>query len=160
MKDLEATVRALEQRVGELEDRLAIYQLLFTYGPAADSGSAEAAANIFTADGVYDVGDIARMTGHAELQKMYEGPGHQSIIKQGASHLTASPYVTINGDTAVATCYSFVFAHDAGGYKVWRVSSNRWELVRKEDGWRVARRTNRLLDGSEEARELLRRGVA
>jgi hypothetical protein len=160
MKDLEAAVRALEQRVGELEDRLAIYQLLFTYGPAADSGSAEAAANVFTADGVYDVGDLARMTGHDELQKMYEASGHQSLIKQGASHLTASPHVTINGDTAIATCYSYVFAHEGGGYKVWRVSSNRWELVRTNEGWRVARRINRLLDGSPEARELLRRGVA
>ena len=160
MKDLEATVRALVQRVGELEDRLAIYQLLFTYGPAADSGSSQAAANVWTADGVYDVGDMARLTGHDELQKMYEGQGHQSLIKSGAAHLTASPHVTISGDTAVATCYSFVFAHDADGYKVWRVSSNRWELVRKDNGWRVARRTNRLLDGSEQARELLRRGVA
>jgi len=42
--DLEATVRALAKRVCELEDQLAIYNLMFSYGPAADSGSAQAAA--------------------------------------------------------------------------------------------------------------------
>lgn len=160
MKDLEATVQALEKRVGELEDRLAIYQLMFSYGPAADSGSAQAAANLWIDDGVYDVGDMARMTSHAELEKMYHGQGHQSLIKNGAAHVTVSPRVTIDGDTAVATCYSLVFAHDANDYKIWRLSSNRWELVRTPQGWRIARRINRLLDGSEEARELLRRGIA
>jgi hypothetical protein len=160
MSDLEATVRALEQRVGELEDRLAIYQLMYSYGPAADSGSCEAAAHLWTADGVYDVGDLAALNGHAELQKMYEADGHQSLIKRGAAHLTASPHVTINGDTAIATCYSFVFLRDGEGYRVWRTSSNRWDLVREGGRWRIKRRTNRLLDGSEQARALLGRAVA
>ena len=158
--DLEATVRSLEKRVGELEDRLAIYQLMFSYGPAADSGSAQAAAHLWTEDGVYDVGDTGKLTGHAELQKMYEGDGHQSLIKKGASHLTASPHVVIKGDTAVATCYSFVFAHENGAYKVWRVSSNRWEMVRESGRWRIKRRSNRLLNGSAEARAILGRAVA
>jgi len=101
--DLESTVRALEKRVGELEDRLAIYQLMYTYGPAADSGSAKAAAHLWTADGVYDVADVAAMTGHRELEQMYEGKTHQALIHKGAAHLTASPHVVINGDRAVAT---------------------------------------------------------
>ncbi|SRR5579871_1765933 len=157
--DLESTVRALEKRVGELEDRLAIYQLMYTYGPAADSGSAKAAAHLWTADGVYDVADVAAMTGHRELEQMYEGKTHQALIHKGAAHLTASPHVVINGDRAVATCYSFVFAHEDGNYKVWRVSSNRWDFVRESAGWRIKRRTNRLLDGSEQARAILGRAV-
>jgi hypothetical protein len=39
---------------------------------------------------------------------------------------------------------------------VWRVAANRWELLRTPAGWRVTARTNRLLDGTEEARDLLR----
>ncbi|HKD65241.1 MAG TPA: nuclear transport factor 2 family protein [Candidatus Binataceae bacterium] len=158
--DLESTVRSLEKRVGELEDRLAIYQLMFTYGPAADSGSSQAAAHLWTADGVYDVGDTGKLTGHAELQAMYEGQSHQALIHKGASHLTASPHVVVNGDTAVATCYSLVFAHEDGGYKIWRLSSNRWELVRESGRWRIKRRTNQLLNGSEKARTLLAQAVA
>lgn len=159
MEDLEKTVRALEKRVHELEDRLAIQQLMYTYGPAADSGSAQAAARLWTQDGVYDVGDMGRLTGHDELQKMYEASGHQSLIHKGSSHLTASPHITINGDTAVATCYSFVVKHDEGGYSIWRASANRWEFVREPGGWRIKLRTNRLLDGSEQCHQLLARCV-
>jgi hypothetical protein len=36
-----------------------------------------------------------------------------------------------------------------------RVSANRWELERVGGTWRVVRRTNRLLDGTPEARALL-----
>lgn len=153
--DLEATVRSLEKRVGELEDQLAIYNLMFSYGPAADSGSAQAAAHLWTADGVYDVGDVSKMTGHAELEKMYEGSTHQALIKKGSIHLTASPIVTIKDDNAVATCYSLVFIHEDGAYKIWRMSSNRWEMVRESGRWRIKRRTNRLLNGPEQARALL-----
>ncbi len=153
--DLEATVRSLEKRVGELEDQLAIYNLMFSYGPAADSGSVQAAAHLWTADGVYDVGDVAKMTGHAELEKMYEGGTHQALIKKGSIHLTASPIVTIDGDNAVAVCYSLVFLHEDGAYKIWRMSSNRWEMVRESGRWRIKRRTNRLLNGPEQARALL-----
>ena len=153
--DLEATVRSLEKRVGELEDQLAVYNLMFSYGPAADSGSAQAAAHLWTADGVYDVGDLAAMTGHTELQNMYEGATHQALIKRGSIHLTASPVVAISGDSAVATCYSLVFTHEDGAYKIWRMSSNRWEMVRESGRWRIKRRSNRLLNGSEQARALL-----
>jgi|SRR5579885_109965 hypothetical protein len=153
--DLEATVRALAKRVCELEDQLAIYNLMFSYGPAADSGSAQAAAHLWTADGVYDVGDLAAMTGHSELQKMYEGAAHQALIRKGSIHLTASPVVAIDGDNAVATCYSLVFINEDGAYKIWRMSSNRWEMVREAGRWRIKRRMNRLLNGSEQARALL-----
>jgi hypothetical protein len=42
-------------------------------------------------------------------------------------------------------------------FEVFRVSSNRWELRKSDGQWRVQRRTNRLLDGDEAARALLRR---
>ncbi len=70
------------------------------------------------------------------------------------------PHVRVEGDTAVATCYQTLIMHREGGYRIDRQSANRWELARTADGWRVTRRTNRLLDGSAEARELLARGAA
>ena len=36
-----------------------------------------------------------------------------------------------------------------------RVGANRWELERIDGTWQVIRRTNRLLDGTPEARCLL-----
>jgi hypothetical protein len=36
------------------------------------------------------------------------------------------------------------------------VVTNRWDLVRTASGWKIKRRTLRLVDGSEPAREILR----
>ena len=41
------------------------------------------------------------------------------------------------------------------GYHIHRVVTNRWDLVRTPAGWRIKRRTLRLVDGSEPARQLL-----
>jgi hypothetical protein len=51
--------------------------------------------------------------------------------------------------------------HDAlvGMYEgdVWRASANHWSLVRTREGWRIAERFNRVLDGSEASHDVLRR---
>ena len=41
------------------------------------------------------------------------------------------------------------------GFHVHRVSANRWEFVRTEEGWKIKRRTLRPLDGTEPARKIL-----
>ena len=159
MSDLEATVAALEARVRELEDRLAIYNLIATYGPAVDSGSDDAMGAIFREDGVYD-SDPAPMEGRPAISAMVLSDGHQGLIHGGAAHVMALPVVRVDGDHAVATGYSRVYRTDGeGGFEVWRVSANRWELERDADGWRALHRVNRLLDGRDESRQMLRRGV-
>ena len=42
------------------------------------------------------------------------------------------------------------------GYHIHRVVTNRWDLVRTASGWKIKRRTLRLVDGSEPSRDLLR----
>jgi hypothetical protein len=83
---------------------------------------------------------------------MVEGAAHQGLLAEGVAHVMGLPRVTVDGDRAVAVNQSVV--HRRG--EVWRVAANRWELVRTPLGWQVASRVNRLLDGSAEARELLR----
>lgn len=158
MSDLEATVRALEDRVRQLEDTLAIYRLVATYGPAVDGAADEAAADLWTETGVYDLG-FRVIDGSADVGAMVRGEGHQNLIKSGAAHVLAMPLVQVDGDRAVATCYSNVFRQMDGSFEVWRTAANRWELERTADGWRASRRTTRLLDGNDEARDLLHRGV-
>jgi len=41
------------------------------------------------------------------------------------------------------------------GFHVHRVSANRWEFVRTDEGWKIRRRTLRPLDGTPPAREIL-----
>jgi SnoaL-like domain len=159
MADLEATVRALARRVAELEDQLAIQKVLAFYGPAVDSGSGEDAAGLWTEDGEYDA-QIGSWTGRAAIAGMVFGRGHQGLIHGGAAHVMGGvPYVTVAGDRAVATAYWHLHRRVDDHFQVWRVTATRWELVRRADGWKVTRRVNRLLDGGDEARQLLRQGI-
>jgi uncharacterized protein (TIGR02246 family) len=139
-----------------LEDEREIVRLISAYGPAVDSGHSEAAAALWTEDGVYDT-DAVVWRGRAEIAAMVESAAHQQLIAAGAAHVIGVPHVRVNGHRAVATCYSRVFRHVEGRFEVWRVAVNRWELVRTPEGWRATYRTNRLINGSESARELLGR---
>jgi len=158
MSDLEEAVRALEERVRELEDTLAISRLVATYGPAVDSGADDVAADLWTEAGVYDLGHRS-MDGAAAVAEMVRGDGHQQLIHNGAAHMLGPALVHVDGDRAVATCYSNVFRYVDGGFETWRTAANRWDLERTAEGWRATRRTTRLLDGNDESRELLRRAV-
>jgi hypothetical protein len=160
--DLEMDRLAMEDALGELsarlrrvEDELAIMRLLAAYGPAVDAGASRAAAELWTGDGTYDVGGVARAAGHDQLTSLYDGEQHQTIIGGGAAHLTGGPVVTIDGDRATAVAHSLVVRHDEQGFRVWRAAANRWTLVRTAAGWRIEERLNRVLDGSAQARELL-----
>jgi len=48
-----------------------------------------------------------------------------------------------------------VFRKVGQTWEALRASANEWHLRRTQQGWRVARRINRLLDGAPEARALL-----
>ena len=158
MADADDRLRALEERVALLEDQLALYRLVSTYGPAVDTGSSQAAGALWHDDGVYEF-DTTRLDGPDGIAAMVEGKGHQGLIQNGCAHVMAMPVVAVDGDTARATGYSRVYRHVGDGYEVWRVSANHWEFRRTPEGWKVTRRVNRTLDGGEEARQLLRRGL-
>ena len=158
MADIAATVAALEKRVRHLEDQLEIYHLLSAYGPAADACSAKVMAELWTEDATYDA-QLVAFDGRDEILAMLKSDMHQSIIQGGGAHVIGMPNVRVDGDTAAATCYARLYRQRDDGFHVWRVTACRWELVRTAEGWRINNRINRVLDGSEEARALLRRGV-
>ncbi len=45
------------------------------------------------------------------------------------------------------------------GYHIHRVVTNRWDFARTSYGWKIKRRTLRLVDGSEPARDIPARGI-
>src|SRR5262249_23692453 len=79
MSDQEATIASLAARVRELEDRLAIYDLIASYGPIVDSGSDDAVAQVFREDSVYD-SDPSPMEGRPAISAMVRSDGHQGLI--------------------------------------------------------------------------------
>ncbi|MBJ7356143.1 nuclear transport factor 2 family protein [Nocardioides sp.] len=154
----EERLARLEERVRRVEDELAITRLVASYGPLVDAGEAEAVAGLWAQDGQYDV-EGWQMTSREDIRAMVESDGHQGLIGGGCSHFLGPAHVHVRGDEAVAVCESILIRHREGGYSVRRAGANHFHLHRERDGWRIKHRTTRALDGSAEARELLRKGA-
>ncbi|MET7771288.1 nuclear transport factor 2 family protein [Nocardia sp. NPDC005366] len=154
--ELRAMVATLAARVRALEDRVEIMQLVAQYGPAVDSGSGEAAAALWTEDGVFDVAGQLRMEGRDDIVAMVAG-GHQSLIRNGCGHVLTVPHIVVDGDTATGRGYALNIRWDAEADRFWvaRVSANTWRWVRTSAGWRIAERINANLDGTAAHREML-----
>ena len=161
---------SLEARVQAIEDRLDIYNLIASHPPSADTGASDYTASVWMEDGEFDRGSqFPAPKGRAAIAATSSSPEHRRAIEQGIAHFAGLPYVRVNGDTAFAISYIQILVpdrvgpvfevpnHGAGrGFHVHRVAANRWEFVRTQDGWRIKRRRLRSLDGSPEAREILR----
>src|SRR5580704_10669952 len=134
---------SLERRIRAIEDRLEIYNLIAGHPPSADTGAAAYAEAVYTEDGVFDRGPgLAGATGNKVMGALLQSPGHQAAIAGGLAHFTGLPHVTVDGASR--------------GYHIHRVVTNRWDLARTSSGWKIKRRTLRLVDGSEPSRDILR----
>jgi len=162
-----------EDRLRAVEDTLAIYHLIASHPPAADTGTDSYYRNAFTTDGSIDLGGGKGANGNEAIAAIVKTPEHQAAIAGGLCHFAGLPRVELDGDTAVATSYLQIISPDrqasprelsghgsTTGFRIHRVGANRWELKRCKDGWKVTRRTLRPLDGSDDARALLRKAIA
>lgn len=159
-ESFEHRLTELSSRLAALEDQLQISRLMATYGPAVDSLSAEITASLWADEGWYDAG-VAVFEGRDGLRQMIDSDMHQGFVRGGCAHIVSAPQITVDGDKAVAVCHSQLLVRDESmdGYRVWRITANRWEWARTPQGWRVTARTNRVLDGSGEARQLFRDSI-
>ena len=149
----------VEKRLQHAEDRLAIFQLMAGYGPQVDGNCQRDAANVWTEDGVYEL-DQKRFEGRATIVHMLENDQSRELVDSGSAHVISLPHITVDGDTAVATCTSRLYRYDGGDFRVLRATANRWELVRTPQGWRVKCRVNKTLNGSQESQALFRRAIS
>jgi SnoaL-like domain len=162
----------IEQRLRAIEDRLDIYNLIASHPPTADTGAGGHARIMYAEDAVVDLGGAKTATGKDAIAGMVETPGHQAAIAGGLAHFAGLPHVALDGDAAVVTSYLQILTphptaepvevsnHGASaGFRIHRVAANRWDLVRTAAGWKIKRRTLSPLDGSEPARQLLRRAL-
>jgi len=154
---VETRLAALEQRLRAAEDQLEIIRLVNSYGPLVDSGESQPAAHLWEEGGVYDIGGVGRTRAYDDIAAIYDSPGHRALIHAGCAHMTATPRITVHGDSAEAVAYSFVVLREGDGWKFFRASANHWTLVRTAEGWRIAERYNRVLDGSQASHDTLRR---
>ena len=164
---------SLEDRVRAVEDKLAIFHLIASHPPAADTGTDRYYREAFVADGEMDLGGGKGARGNDTIGALVKTPEHQAAIAGGLCHFAGLPRVEIDGDSAVAISYLQIITPDrqaaprevsghgsTTGFRIHRVGANRWELKRSKDGWKVVRRTLRPLDGTDDARALLRKAIA
>jgi hypothetical protein len=166
--------RHLEERMRAIEDRLEIYNIIASHPPSADTGGSEHISASWVEDGVFDRGEnLSSPRGRATIAEQVLSPDHQAAIARGLAHFTGLPHVAISGDTAVVTSYlQIVVPQTEGnpvdvpnhgsskGFRIHRMTANRWQLVRTPQGWKIKHRTLRQLDGSEPARGILRQAIA
>jgi SnoaL-like domain len=159
----------IEDRLRAIEDRLEIYNLIASHPPSADTGADYYTRQAYLTDGAIDLGGGKAATGNEAIAAVQTSPGHQAAIAGGLAHFAGLPRIELDGDSAVVTSYLQILTphptaepHEvpnhgtSKGYRVHRVAANRWELVRTASGWKIRRRTVRSLDGSDDAREILR----
>jgi hypothetical protein len=163
----------LEERIAAIEDTLEIYNIIAAHPPSADTGGDYWVRHIYLEDGVFDRGAyLTGGVGNNTIADMVIKPEHKVAIEGGLAHFTSFPYVDLRGDEAFATVYLQIIHNDkegearelshhgtSTGYRIHRMQSSRWHLVRTKDGWRVKTRSLRPLDGSLPARELLEKGL-
>ncbi|GAA1003720.1 hypothetical protein Aple_004580 [Acrocarpospora pleiomorpha] len=155
---LEQRVAELERAVTRLNDIVEIQHLLASYGPSVDSNSIDLAGEIWVEDGIYEI-DGWELGNRQQIRDMLYSETHQEYVRVGSSHQVSPPRITLQGDTAVAITYQILIANGPHGFMIRRLTANRWALERRPEGWRVRRRTNRLLNGSPAARLLFRHSL-
>jgi SnoaL-like domain len=168
---LSAAKKSLEERITAIEDTLEIYNIVAAHPISADTGGDYWLRHVFLEDGVFDRGDIGE-TGRNNIADLVIKPEHKVAIEGGLAHFTSLPYIDLRGDEAFVTVYLQIVHHDkegqprelshhgtSTGYRVHRMQSSRWHLVKTKDGWRVKTRSLRRLDGTLPARELLDKGI-
>lgn len=105
------------------------------------------------------------MTGRDEIRAMVRSKNHQGWINGGCAHFLGPAKVTVDGDEAIAVCHSLMIVNRGGAFEeapefvVRRATAHHLELTRTPEGWRVAKRTSRVLDGRDEAPALLVKGA-
>jgi hypothetical protein len=167
----ETELEMITRRLGAIEDRLAITNLLAGAAMSADIASEPYWRAMYAEGAVMDRGAEQIDRGRDEILAIVRGPGQHAAADYGMSHLSSVPHITIDQDSAVATGYLLVVVPGPSTTTValpgkgvsrelaiYHLTVNRWELRRSAEGWQVTRRVVRPI-ATDEARQMLRSGI-
>jgi hypothetical protein len=170
----ETDKNTVEQRLQVIEDTLAIYQLIASHPPSADTALAEYTASVYMTDGVFNRGaSLDGAKGVEAIAAFILRPAHEDAIRDGLAHFSGLPLIDLRGDRAVVTSYLQLLHLDkhgesrelanhgwSTGYRIHRVVVNRWQLERHNGHWKIRSRTLLPVDGTDAPRQLLTRGLS
>jgi hypothetical protein len=137
------TAGSLEARLNRLEDLEAIRQLLLDYGARIDGRQFERCSQLFTGDGIYDVGFTSAVGPAAALEVMNSMIGPLMASTPGADfHVFANPVIELDGDQAtVRSFWAFVTPDDRSNPQIAHFGHYEDLVVRHDGEWKFARRT-------------------
>jgi ketosteroid isomerase-like protein len=96
-------LEALDRRIRRLEDLEAIKQLKARYAAYCDAHyDADALADLFTADAIWDGGILGYNEGRAAIRQFFRGSSQRISF---ALHHIVNPIIEVDGDTAQGTWY-------------------------------------------------------
>ncbi len=145
MANPDDTPNALPKRIRILEAREEIKELKARYARGADAvfndpgpASATALADLFTDDGVLDLGPFGRYEGRPALLDAFE-----NILPQGtkwSTHYIVSPLLCIDGKTATGRWYYLIQSvpaqpPDAGLIQIFGSYDDKYEKT--ANGWKI-----------------------
>ena len=157
-----------------IEARLAIYTLIASHPPSADTAFADYTRSVYLDEGVFDRGptlDGAR--GVDAIAAFTLKPEHEEAIRGGLAHFVGLPLIDLRDDEAAVTSYLQIIQLDdqavprdlpnhgsSHGYRIHRVVVNRWHLVKRGTELWVQSQTLLPMDGSEPVNDYETAGVS
>jgi uncharacterized protein (TIGR02246 family) len=127
----------------ELEDRLAISDLLVRYTTALDAGDVETVVDCFTADAALESPVIGSITGAGAIRAFAGRFVEQHTGGTQFRHMITNIAAVIepDGTRARATAYLLVLITEAGKSRQLPPGRYECEAVKEGDAWRFTRRT-------------------
>ena len=155
--ELEAKIKSLEARLTELEDERELRELLARYGYNADVRRDEAYVDLYTEDGVMNLGSgvrpgIRRWEGRAGLTEFITDlTGHKHPDQYGKRmHVQGNNVVChIKGDEAIVNSYSIVLLRKGDDVTLNSAGNNEWAMRKVNGKWLIKERKRRHIAGED-----------
>lgn len=136
---------ALEGRVQELEDQIAIQRLITDYSAYLDARDYDGYVGLFTAEGVWANGETRR-EGQDEIRDMLTGlfgDVPDDFVNTSSFHQISNFEIDVDGDEATARSRFIFVMRGEGGAPTNELSGQYHDrLVRTGDGWKIAERVD------------------
>lgn len=128
-------LEALEKRIRRLEDLEAIKQLKARYAALCDANyDADALAELFTVDAVWDGGQLGRAEGREAIRHFFQGSSQRIAF---AIHNMLNPIIEVDGETATGTWYLFqTCTYTDGNRAVWGAATYHDHYVHENGIWK------------------------
>ena len=144
--ELMRRLETLEADYVDIKAREEIRELFNLYCFTADCGDAKGYSQVWAEDAVYE-SQRGRMAGREAFRMGIEDPDgiHKREIEgKGSLHTTGPLTIRVDGGKAWAEGHTLVWVgQDSGGYRIYTLSYNHWDLERRNERWEIVRRISR-----------------